>query len=150
MPRGAFECPPARVAPNTALPSAAQRVTSFWRSELQFSRVDDVDVTIDGRILLLQNQRLYQSSESLSSIAGLQNGAATSFTWSVYPNPATTQVRLATDEWQVAQGLEAELFDVLGRTVAKWAGRDQVSVQHLSSGVYFLRFAGQTGSLVIQ
>jgi hypothetical protein len=69
----------------------------------------------------------------------------------IYPNPATEQLHVETDEWQTGD-VTIDLFDIQGRLVSnlyKGIGngvlREAYDIHTLPQGSYIVRFSGANG-----
>lgn len=60
-------------------------------------------------------------------------------TWDLYPVPATSTMKLIQRNGN-AQWTHANLFDVQGKKLRSWEEGEEMSVEGLDAGVYFLKF----------
>lgn len=62
--------------------------------------------------------------------------------WDLYPVPASGPMKLVSRAGNI-QWTQADLFDIQGRKLRSWTEGEEMSVEGLDAGVYFLKFEAQ-------
>lgn len=90
------------------------------------------------------------AAKKVAGQGGVSGDAPTTSTLRVYPNPSTDNFTI--DIGQTSKPLQAELLDVLGRTVAQFSVQSSTNfdASALPAGTYILRVGGMSTSIVKQ
>ena len=62
----------------------------------------------------------------------------------IYPNPAVSTIHID----GVSNGTSIAVYDIIGRQVMQEAFRDELSVSHLSNGLYLLNITTAEGNII--
>jgi uncharacterized protein YjdB len=63
----------------------------------------------------------------------------------IYPNPTRGELRMENGEWKMEN---VEIFDVLGKKQQLSIVNCQLSIEHLPTGIYFIRIKTTTGDII--
>jgi len=75
----------------------------------------------------------------ISSVTGIETVSAQINPITIYPNPTSSEIRIAGLEFKTSEEYEFNLFDALGRNLFKTSlhnGRTNISVEGLDNGIY--------------
>lgn len=83
-------------------------------------------------------------SFSVSMVSDLFETYKASFSFYVFPNPASTTLHITTAE----KNYQVEICDLTGRTYPNTLSKDKIDVSTLTAGIYLLRLKTEKGSVV--
>ena len=112
-----------------------------WSNSAETRNDENTVIVHDQQIANQYFQEFAKRFYENSGVIGINEIAESDFAFSVYPNPASTQLTIDTGQLTIES---VEIFDVLGNRVhqsktSTCKSGDAIDVSELSPGVYFLR-----------